>query len=135
MSPLAAVEVAVVLDELAEVVVDVLVVEPVVDPLLVPLPVLLLADDPVVVVLLPAALLLVSPVVAPLDVLDADVLLEVCVAPEAASESATADGMEEAVDPESPPPQPARAIVTLLSNAGQTTRPTCLTFFMRPRKE
>ena len=47
--------------------------------------------------------------------------------------SAAVAGMDE-VDPESPPPQPASAIVTLLSNAGQATRPARLTFFMLPRK-
>ena len=47
--------------------------------------------------------------------------------------SATAD-VEEEVEPESLPPQPANAIVTLPNNAGQATRPVRVTFFMRPRK-
>ncbi len=49
--------------------------------------------------------------------------------------SAAAALVAEEVDPESLPPQPANAIVTLPNNAGQATRPVRVTFFMRPRKK
>ena len=85
-----------------------------------------------------------EPVVVPpvVDVLPVVVvvLVEEVLVLELVAVSAVVAGMEavdevDAVDPESSPPQPASAMVTLLNSAGQTIRPTRLTFFMRPRKK
>ena len=102
--------------------VDVLVVEPAVVPLL---------ALPLVEVLPPAVLVVLAEEVAMAAALELDA---VSAAVAGTDELVTVSAVDES-DPDSPPPQPASAIVTLLSNAGQTTRPTRLTFFMRPRKE
>ena len=78
----------------------------------------------------------VPPVVDVLPVVVAVLVEEVLelVAVSAAVAGTEAVDEVDAVDPESSPPQPASAMVTLLNSAGQTTRPTRLTFFMRPRR-
>ena len=88
-------------------------------------PPLVVVVSPVVEVLLAEELLALVLVLAELVVDTALVLVAV---------SAAAASVEE-LDPDSPPPQPASAIETLPNNAGQATRPTRVTFFMRPRKE
>jgi hypothetical protein len=110
--------------------VDVPEVEPVVVPAVEP------EDEPVAVPLLvdvlPEELLVAEEEVSP-----EDVLVIVPVALELVAVSAAVAGAADA-DPESPPPQPASAIVTLLNSAGQMTRPDTnprLAFLMRSPKK
>jgi hypothetical protein len=86
--------------------------------------------DPEPVVVPPVVDVLAVVVVALVE----EVLVLVAVSAAVAGMEAV-DEVVDAVDPESSPPQPASAMVTLLNSAGQTTRPTRLTFFMRPRKK
>ena len=104
---------------------DALVLPDVLVPPVVVVPPLVVVVSPAVEVLLAEELLALVLVLAELVVDAALVLVAV---------SAAAASVEE-LDPDSPPPQPASAIETLPNNAGQATRPTRVTFFMRPRKE
>ena len=77
-------------------------------------------------------LLVLAPVLA--DVVLVVVVVSAVVELVAVSAAAAVEE-EVVVDPESLPPQPASAIVTLPNNAGQATWPVRVTFFMRPRKK
>lgn len=111
-----------------------------------------LEDVPLLELLVPPALALPAPLVAavvepavPLLVVALEPLpsLSLVIVPEAEppvleeAVSAAVAGVDESVaefEPESAPPQPASAIVTLPSSAGQRTRPARLIVFMLPRK-
>jgi hypothetical protein len=86
------------------------------------------AEEEVVVVVVP--LLVLAAVLAEVVLVVVEFVVVVSVAVELA-----AAGVAEEVDPESLPPQPANAIVTLPNNAGQAIRPVRVTFIMRPRKK
>ena len=165
VSPLAAVDWAVAVplpadpldveDELVEEVPVLLVVLPdvLVPPVVVVPPVVLVLPDvlvpPVVVVppdaLVPPLVVVVSPVVEVLLAEELLALVLVLVLAELVVDaalvlvavSAAAASVEE-LDPDSPPPQPASAIDTLLNSAGQITRPDPnprLAFLMRSPKK
>ena len=97
-------------------------------------PVLLVPAVTVVPVLLVPVGAVVPVLEVEVNVLEADVLLALCVVLDFSVLSVTEDVPAEEV-PDSPPPQPASTIITLPNSAGQTIRPDPnphLAIFMRP---
>ena len=153
MSPLVVVEVVVAVEPVepvepeepvepvdADEPVEVLVVVPLVEPEEEPVAVPLLVPDvvPEVPLVEEVPVEEVPDEAAPVEeVSDEEVRVMVPVALELVPVSAAVPGVADA-DPESPPPQPASAIVTLLNSAGQITRPDTnprLAFLMRSPKK